>query len=101
MAACSSKLPLVLLALAAATVLLVSPCAAQNSPQDYVDPHNAARSDVGVRGELRGAAAGGLRPAALRRAIRREHLLGLHRQGLVGGGRRGVVGVREAVVRSR
>ncbi|GJN10361.1 hypothetical protein PR202_ga28449 [Eleusine coracana subsp. coracana] len=29
-------------AMAAATVT------AQNSPQDYVDPHNAARSDVGV-----------------------------------------------------
>ncbi|CAM0150198.1 unnamed protein product [Urochloa decumbens] len=43
------KLPcLALLALAFAAALLVSPCAAQNDPQDYVDPHNAARNDVGV-----------------------------------------------------
>ncbi|MDK0764168.1 pathogenesis-related family 1 protein, partial [Clostridium perfringens] len=27
---------------------IATPCAAQNSPQDYVDLHNAARADVGV-----------------------------------------------------
>ncbi|TVU40940.1 hypothetical protein EJB05_14426, partial [Eragrostis curvula] len=47
MASSSSKLVCFALALAAATVL-VAPCAAQNSPQDYLDPHNAVRSDVGV-----------------------------------------------------
>ncbi|CAL5078154.1 unnamed protein product [Urochloa decumbens] len=32
----------------AAAVAMVTPCAAQNDPQDYVDLHNAARNDVGV-----------------------------------------------------
>ncbi|CAL5091582.1 unnamed protein product [Urochloa decumbens] len=32
----------------AAVVATVTPCAAQNDPQDYVDLHNAARNDVGV-----------------------------------------------------
>ncbi|KAL6630934.1 hypothetical protein ACP70R_028274 [Stipagrostis hirtigluma subsp. patula] len=36
------------LAMAAAAVVVVTPCAAQNSPQDFVDLHNAARADVGV-----------------------------------------------------
>ncbi|CAD6226964.1 unnamed protein product [Miscanthus lutarioriparius] len=35
------------LAVVAAT-LAVTPCAAQNSPQDFVKPHNAARAAVGV-----------------------------------------------------
>ncbi|TVU40948.1 hypothetical protein EJB05_14434, partial [Eragrostis curvula] len=47
MASSSSKLVCFALALAAAAVL-VAPCAAQNSPQDYLEPHNAARSDVRV-----------------------------------------------------
>ena len=36
------------LALAFAAIVVATPCAAQNSPQDYVDLHNAARADVGV-----------------------------------------------------
>ncbi|CAL5078156.1 unnamed protein product [Urochloa decumbens] len=49
MAAYSSKLAcLALLAFVAAAAVLVSPCAAQSSPQDFVNPHNAARADVGV-----------------------------------------------------
>jgi pathogenesis-related protein 1 len=32
----------------ATTVLLVTPCAAQSSAEDWVDLHNAARADVGV-----------------------------------------------------
>ncbi|KAF8714012.1 hypothetical protein HU200_028003 [Digitaria exilis] len=35
------------MAMAVATVL-VTPCTAQNSPQDFVDLHNAARAEVGV-----------------------------------------------------
>ncbi|TVU40949.1 hypothetical protein EJB05_14435, partial [Eragrostis curvula] len=46
MASSSSKLACFALALAAA--VLAAPCSAQNSQQDYLDPHNAARSDVGV-----------------------------------------------------
>ncbi|WVZ61774.1 hypothetical protein U9M48_011594 [Paspalum notatum var. saurae] len=38
---------LLVLAMAAATVV-VTPCAAQNSAQDFVRPHNAARAAVGV-----------------------------------------------------
>ncbi|XP_062189796.1 pathogenesis-related protein 1-like [Phragmites australis] len=41
----SPKLACLALAFAA---IVVAPCAAQNSPQDYVDLHNAARADVGV-----------------------------------------------------
>ncbi|XP_062190630.1 pathogenesis-related protein 1-like [Phragmites australis] len=41
----SPKLACLALAFAA---IVVAPCAAQNSPQDYVDLHNAARTDVGV-----------------------------------------------------
>ncbi|CAL5067214.1 unnamed protein product [Urochloa decumbens] len=49
MAAYSPKLAtcLALLAIVAAAVL-ATPCAAQNSPQDFVNLHNAARADVGV-----------------------------------------------------
>ncbi|TVU40962.1 hypothetical protein EJB05_14448, partial [Eragrostis curvula] len=47
MASSSSKLVCFALALAAAAVL-GAPCAAQNSPQDYLDQHNTARSEVGV-----------------------------------------------------
>ena len=36
------------LAMVAAAGVLITPCAAQNSPQDFVDLHNAARSAVGV-----------------------------------------------------
>ncbi|KAJ1287638.1 hypothetical protein BS78_02G026000 [Paspalum vaginatum] len=48
--ACSSTLAARLaLALAAiAVAAMAPPCTAQNSPQDYVDLHNAARADVGV-----------------------------------------------------
>ncbi|CAO1948859.1 unnamed protein product [Urochloa humidicola] len=35
-------------AVATATILAATPCAAQNSPQDFVDLHNAARAEVGV-----------------------------------------------------
>ena len=45
----SSKLAACLaLAAFAAAAVLTAPCAAQDSPQDFLDPHNAARSDVGV-----------------------------------------------------
>lgn len=43
----SSTRVVVCLALALAMVA-VTPCAAQNSPQDFVNPHNAARAAVGV-----------------------------------------------------
>ena len=61
------------------------------------------RHGGGVRGELRGAAAGRLQAGALglRREVRREHLLGLRRRRLDGGERRVGVGVGEAVVRPR
>ncbi|KAF0908319.1 hypothetical protein E2562_024733 [Oryza meyeriana var. granulata] len=45
MASSSSRVASCLLVLAAA---MATTCMAQNSPQDYVDPHNAARADVGV-----------------------------------------------------
>jgi len=50
MASSSPKLRLACLVAAALALaaIVVAPCAAQNSPQDYVDPHNAARADVGV-----------------------------------------------------
>ncbi|TKW30336.1 hypothetical protein SEVIR_2G029500v4 [Setaria viridis] len=48
MAVYSSKLACLAFVAVAVAVLAATPCAAQNSPQDYVDPHNAARSDVGV-----------------------------------------------------
>ncbi|CAL5091583.1 unnamed protein product [Urochloa decumbens] len=35
-------------AVAATAAFLATPCAAQNSPQDFVSLHNAARNDVGV-----------------------------------------------------
>ncbi|CAL5067216.1 unnamed protein product [Urochloa decumbens] len=99
------------LALAAfAMAAMVTPCAAQNDPQDFLDLHDAARNDVGVgtvswddnvAAYAQNYAAGRLRPPALRRALRREPLLGLRRRRLVGGGRRRVVGVGEAVVRPR
>ncbi|TVU40950.1 hypothetical protein EJB05_14436, partial [Eragrostis curvula] len=47
MASSSWKLACFALALAAA-VVAAPPCAAQNSAQDFVDLHNAARADVGV-----------------------------------------------------
>ena len=50
--ASSSKLACLALAAfaaAAAVLAIITPCAAQeDSPQDFVDPHNAARSDVGA-----------------------------------------------------
>jgi hypothetical protein len=64
-------------------------------------PVVVGRQRCRVRSELRSAAAGRLRAGALRRAVWREHLLGLRRRRLVGGGRRGVVGGREAVLRLR
>jgi hypothetical protein len=54
-----------------------------------------------VRAELRGAAPGRLPADPLRRALRREPLLGLRRRRLVGVRRRGLLGVREAVLRPR
>jgi pathogenesis-related protein 1 len=50
MASSSPKLLacLVAAALALAAIVVVSPSAAQNSPQDYVDSHNAVRADVGL-----------------------------------------------------
>ncbi|CAN6202943.1 unnamed protein product [Urochloa humidicola] len=47
MAAYSSKLACLAL-LAFAILATPPPCAAQNSPKDFVDLHNAARADVGV-----------------------------------------------------
>ncbi|CAN6181134.1 unnamed protein product [Urochloa humidicola] len=45
----AKKFACLALAFAMATAaFLVTPCAAQNSPQDFVDLHNAARNDVGV-----------------------------------------------------
>ncbi|CAN6170807.1 unnamed protein product [Urochloa humidicola] len=47
----SGKAPCLALALAmaaAAAFLATTPCAAQNSAQDFVNLHNAARKDVGV-----------------------------------------------------
>uniref|UniRef100_A0ACD6AKH4 Uncharacterized protein n=1 Tax=Avena sativa TaxID=4498 RepID=A0ACD6AKH4_AVESA len=40
----------VLLALAMAAAMVVNPSQAQNSPQDYLSPHNTARTAVGVGG---------------------------------------------------
>jgi pathogenesis-related protein 1 len=36
------------LAMAAAAGVLITPCTAQNSAQDFVNPHNSARAAVGV-----------------------------------------------------
>ncbi|CAD6221426.1 unnamed protein product [Miscanthus lutarioriparius] len=45
----SSRVVCLVLALAvAAATVAVRPCAAQNSPQDFVNRHNAARAAVGV-----------------------------------------------------
>ncbi|KAL5197811.1 hypothetical protein ABZP36_001467 [Zizania latifolia] len=44
----SSVISRVACCLLVVAVAMAAPCLAQNSPQDYVDPHNAARSDVGV-----------------------------------------------------
>jgi len=54
-----------------------------------------------VRGEVRRAEGRRLPAAALGRAVRGEHLLGLRRRRLEGGGRGEVVGGREAVVQLR
>ncbi|CAN6209251.1 unnamed protein product [Urochloa humidicola] len=43
-----SKLVCLALLLAFAAFMAPPQCAAQNSPQDFVDLHNAARNDVGV-----------------------------------------------------
>ncbi|KAG2639755.1 pathogenesis-related protein 1-like [Panicum virgatum] len=45
----SPKLACLALAAFAAVLAIITPCAAQeDSPQDFVDPHNAARSNVGA-----------------------------------------------------
>ncbi|KAM0859450.1 hypothetical protein ACQ4PT_047194 [Festuca glaucescens] len=102
----SPKLAL-LLALVTAMAATV---AAQNSPQDFVDPHNVARADVGVGpvswddtvaayAQSYAEQRSGEPARALRRTVRGEHLLGLRWRRLVGGGRREFVGVGEAVLR--
>ncbi|KAI5013606.1 hypothetical protein ZWY2020_037119 [Hordeum vulgare] len=105
----SPKLAAVLL-LALASAMAVT---AQNSPQDFVDPHNAARADVGVgpvtwddnvaayaqnyaeqrRGDCQLVHSGGQYG---------ENIYGGRGGGrLDGGGRRASVGVGEAVLRPR
>jgi uncharacterized protein YkwD len=44
----SNKLAVLLVSLAMAAATAVHPCYAQNSPQDYLTPHNNARAAVGV-----------------------------------------------------
>ncbi|KAL5198581.1 hypothetical protein ABZP36_002093 [Zizania latifolia] len=49
MARSSSSRVACFLFVAAVALAMAAPCSwAQNSPQDYVDLHNAARADVGV-----------------------------------------------------
>lgn len=44
----SFKVVWVALAFAMMAAIAATPCAAQNSPQDFLDAHNAARAEVGV-----------------------------------------------------
>ncbi|GJN10355.1 hypothetical protein PR202_ga28443 [Eleusine coracana subsp. coracana] len=112
--ACSSSKLACIAFLAIVATILVAPCTAQNltqnSPKDYLDPHNAARAAVGVppvtwdntvaawaqnyansrRGDCKLVHSPSGRPR--REPLRR------HRRKLVGEGRREIVGGREAVL---